>query len=117
MPRAWTGGRVLAGGLADDAGAEAVMGSSGPWVAVSGEHDEFDGGGTVLAFAGTSTGAPPIRWFVRSEPFPILAPSPSFDEVIVLEPGATVSLSHRHVLGDRVWTPDETRAIAAELAP
>lgn len=117
MPRAWTGGRVLAGGLADDAGADAVMGSSAPWVAVSGEHDEFDGGGTVLAFAGTSTGAPPIRWFVRNEPFPILAPSPSFDEVIVLEPGVTVSLSHRHVFGDRVWTPDETRAIAAELAP
>ena len=117
MPRAWTGGRVLAGGLADDAGADAVMGSSAPWAAVSGDHDEFDGGGTVLAFAGTSTGAPPIRWFVRSEPFPILAPSPSFDEVIVLEPGVSVSLSHRHVFGDRIWTPDETRAIAAELAP
>ncbi|MGK3954485.1 PmoA family protein [Microbacterium sp. I2] len=117
MPRAWTGGRVLAGGLADDAGADAVMGSSAPWVAVSGDHDEFDGGGTVLAFAGTSTGAPPIRWFVRSEPFPILAPSPSFDEVIVLEPGDSVSLSHRHVFGDRIWTPDETRALAAELAP
>jgi hypothetical protein len=86
-------------------------------VAVSGEHDEVDGGGTVLAFAGTSTGAPPITWFVRSQPFPILAPSPSFDEVIVLEPGATVSLSHRHVFGDRIWTPDETRAIAAELEP
>jgi hypothetical protein len=117
MPRAWTGGRVLAGGLADDAGADAVMGSRAPWVAVSGEHDEVDGGGTVLAFAGTSTGAPPITWFVRSQPFPILAPSPSFDEVIVLEPGATVSLSHRHVFGDRIWTPDETRVIAAELEP
>ena len=116
MPRAWTGGRVLAGGLPDDAGADAVMGLEAPWVAVSGEHDEYDGGGTVLAFAGTSTGGPAIRWFVRSEPFPILAPSPSFAEHIVLAPGEDLSLAHRHVFGDRIWTPDETRALAAELA-
>ncbi|MEV5069636.1 PmoA family protein [Microbacterium sp. LMI12-1-1.1] len=117
MPRAWTGGRVLAGGLPDDAGSDAVMGLDAPWVALSGEHDEFDGGGTVLAFAGSSTGGPAIRWFVRSEPFPILAPSPSFDEHIVLAPGAELSLAHRHVFGDRIWTPGETRALADELAP
>jgi len=121
MPRAWTGARVLAGGLGDDAGADAVMGAEAPWVAVSGEHDEFDGGGTVLVFAGSSSTtahpAPPLKWFVRSEPFPIVAPSPSFDEHIVLAPGDEISLSHRHVFGDRVWTPDETRAIAEELQP
>lgn len=117
MPRAWTGGRVLAGGLPDDAGADAVMGLDARWVAVSGEHDELDGGGTVLAFAGTSSGRPAIRWFVRSEPFPILAPSPSFDEHIVLAPGAELALAHRHVFGGRIWTPDETRALATELAP
>lgn len=116
MPRAWTGGRVLAGGLPDDAGADPVMGRDAPWVAVSGEHDEFDGGGTVLAFAGTSTGGPAIRWFVRSEPFPILAPSPSFDEHIVLAAGEEFSLAHRHVFGDRIWSPDETRALAYEFA-
>jgi hypothetical protein len=117
MPRAWTGGRVMAGGLPDGAGADAVMGGTAPWVAFSGEHDELDGGGTVLAFAGTSSGAPEIRWFVRSEPFPILAPSPSFAEHIVLAPDEELSLAHRHVFGDRMWTPDETRALAAELAP
>jgi hypothetical protein len=121
MPRAWTGGRVLAGGLGDDAGADAVMGAQAPWVAVAGEHDEFDGGGTVLVFAGTSSTtadtAPPVKWFVRSEPFPIVAPSPSFDEHILLAPGGEMSLAHRHVFGDRIWTPDETRAIASELQP
>jgi hypothetical protein len=121
MPRAWTGGRVLAGGLGDNAGADAVMGAQAPWVAVSGEHDELDGGGTVLVFAGTSSTtadtAPPVKWFVRSEPFPIVAPSPSFDEHILLAPGGEISLAHRHVFGDRIWTPDETRAIASELQP
>ena len=114
MPRAWTAGRVLS---ADLEGADAIMGAETPWVAVSGEHDEVDGGGTVLVFAGSSTGAPPIRWFVRTEPFPIVAPSPSFDEHIVLAPGDELTLRHRHVFGDRLWTADETRALAAELAP
>lgn len=117
MPRAWTGGRVLAEGVPDDGGADAVMGRTARWASFAGPHDERDGGGTVLAFAGTSSGAPPIRWFVRSEPFPILAPSPSFDEHIVLAPGAELSLSHRHVFGDRIWSPDETRVLATELAP
>lgn len=116
MPRAWTGGRVLAAGLADDAGADAVMGRVAEWVAFSGEHDEVDGGGTVLAFAGTSTGGPAIRWFVRSEPFPIVAPSPSFDEHIVLAPGEELALRHRHVFGARIWTPEQTRALAEEFA-
>ena len=114
MPRAWTAGRVLS---ADLEGADAIMGAETPWVAVSGEHDEVDGGGTVLVFAGSSTGAPPIRWFVRTEPFPIVAPSPSFDEHIVLAPGDELTLRHRHVFGDRRGTADETRALAAELAP
>ncbi|WP_251451974.1 PmoA family protein [Microbacterium sp. Marseille-Q6648] len=114
MPRAWTGGRVLS---PQGEGAEALMGTEAEWVAFSGEHDEFDGGGTILAFAGASTGAPAIKWFVRSEPFPVLSPSPSFDEVIALAPDAEVSLAHRHVFGDRVWTPDEVRDRAAGLAP
>jgi hypothetical protein len=117
LPRAWNGGRVLAGGLPDDAGADAIMGAEAPWVAFSGEHDEVDGGGTVIAYAGTSTGGPAIRWFVRSEPTPILAPSPSFAEHIVLAPGDELSLTHRHVFGSRIWTPDETRMLAAALAP
>ena len=114
MPRAWTGGRVLS---VDTEDADALMGAETPWLALSGEHDEVDGGGAVLVFAGSSTGAPPIKWFVRSEPFPIMSPSASFDVPIVLAPGDEVSLSHRHVFGDRVWTVDETRALAAELAP
>ncbi|MGN6218809.1 MAG: PmoA family protein [Microbacterium sp.] len=117
LPRAWTGGRVLACGLPDDAGADAIMGAEAPWVTFSGEHDEVDGGGTVIAYAGTSTGGPAIRWFVRNTPTPILAPSPSFAERIVLAPGDELSLTHRHVFGAHIWTPDETRMLAAELAP
>ena len=76
MPRAWTGGRVLAGGLPDDAGADAVMGLDAPWVAVSGEHDEYDGGGTVLAFAGSLDRRPrdPVVRAQRAVPDPRALP-------------------------------------------
>ncbi len=114
MPRAWTGGRVLS---ADSDDADALMGAVTPWLAFSGEHDEVDGGGTVLVFAGTSTGSPPVTWFVRSEPFPIMSPSASFDEPIVLAPGEDVSLTHRHVFLDSIPTADAVRDLAAELAP
>ncbi|GAA1465816.1 PmoA family protein [Microbacterium thalassium] len=114
MPRAWTGGRVLS---ADSDDADALMGAVTPWLAFSGEHDEVDGGATVLVFAGTSTGAPPIRWFVRSEPFPIMSPSASFDRPIVLAPGEEVSLSHRHVFLDSIPAAGELRTLAAQVAP
>ncbi|QKJ20562.1 PmoA family protein [Microbacterium hominis] len=114
MPRAWTGGRVLS---EDSDDAEALMGAQAPWLAFSGQHDEADGGGTVIAYAGRSTGIPPIKWYVRSEPFPIMSPSASFDEPIMLAPGAEVALSHRHVFIDRILDTDATRALAAELAP
>ncbi|MFE1646919.1 PmoA family protein [Microbacterium sp. P01] len=114
MPRSWTGGEVTAPGTTD---ADTVMGSAAAWVAFSGQHDDVDGGATVLAFAGTSTGSPAIAWFLRSEPFPVLAPSGSFHEEIVLADGDELALTHRHVFLDRRWDRDEIAALADELAP
>ena len=111
-PRAWTGGVVTT-----DGGTEDAMGRDDDWVAFAGQHDEFDGGGTVLAFAGTSSAPVPLKWFVRSEPFAAIAPSPSFDEEIVLEHGATLALRHRFAFVDRILEGDELRALAEELRP
>lgn len=121
MPRAWTGGTVAFGGAessdGEGSGADALMGQEAEWVSFSGQHDERDGAATVLAYAGTSTAAPAIKWFVRSEPFPVLSPSPSFDEAIAFAPGAEISLAHRYVFADRAWEGEELRALAAELQP
>lgn len=114
MPRAWTGGRALTPASDDPA---AIMGSVAPWLAFSGQHDELDGGGTVIFYAGTSSAAPQIRWFVRSEPFPIVSPSASFDETVVLAPGDELRLTHRHVFVDRVLDDDAATALAEELTP
>ncbi|WP_110589481.1 PmoA family protein [Microbacterium suaedae] len=119
LVRSFAGGSVTTPEHAGLAGAEAdaVMGTEAPWLAFSGQHDEVDGGATILAFAGSSSGAPAIRWFVRSEPFPVLAPSPTFAETVTLAPGSTLELSHRFVVIDRVCAPDEIAELASELAP
>lgn len=114
MPRAWTGGTVTSP-VTDDP--DALMGAEAEWIAFSGQHDDVDGGGTVLAFAGTSSAPPPVKWFVRSEPFPVMSPSPSFDEHIQLEPDHELTVSHRYVFGDRMWDAAEARQIGRELAP
>ena len=115
MPRAWTGGRVLsASGTAD---ADELMGREASWAAFSGQHDDVDGGATVIAYSGTTSGPRPIEWFVRSEPFPVLAPSPAFHEAFTLGDGDELRLSHRHVFLDRIWDEDELSTLAEELAP
>ncbi|WP_104435357.1 PmoA family protein [Kineococcus xinjiangensis] len=116
-PRAWTGGTVLTADTGTDAdtGTE-PMGSASAWLAYSGQHDEVDGGGTLLFLAGTSSADVPLRWFVRSDPFPAVAPSFAFSEEVVLPAGEVLRLRHRIVVGDRAWDRAETEAVAAEHA-
>ncbi|KUO16272.1 hypothetical protein AQJ91_36810 [Streptomyces dysideae] len=112
-PRAWTGADVIADGGQEG---DAVMGTQGAWAAITGEHDEIDGGATVLAYAGTTTAAAPLKWFARSSAFACLNPSPAFDTEIKLEPGESLSLSHRFVFIDRMVDRAELEPIAQEFA-
>ncbi|ROT28247.1 PmoA family protein [Micromonospora sp. HM5-17] len=110
-PRGWTGGRIL---TPDGGGDPESMGTVSPWLAYTGEHDEVDGGGTVLVFAGTSSAAVPLKWFVRNTPFPAINPSPAFDQEVSLAPGETLRLAHRVVIADRAWERAEIDAFVAE---
>lgn len=116
-PRSWTDGKILAaGGL----GGEEIMGveaSRAPWAAVVGEHDEIDGGATVLAYAGTSSADVPVKWFARSSAFACLNPSPAFDREFELAPGERLDLAHRFVVVDRGLDRDELEALAEEFTP
>lgn len=109
-PRGWAGGQIL---TAEGGGPE-TMGQESPWLAYTGEHDEVDGGGTVLFFAGRSTAPVPLKWFVRNEPYPGVNPSPAFDKEIVLGPGESFQLAHRVVVADRVWERPEIETFVAE---
>lgn len=112
-PRAFTGAPIIA----DGAEGERVMGSRGSWAAISGEHDEIDGGATVLAFAGSSSADVPLKWFCRSDPFACLNPSPAFDQEIKLEPGQLLELRHRFVFIDRVTDRSSLEPIVRDYAP
>lgn len=112
-PRAFTGARVTS---ADGSGTEA-MGRESAWIALSSEHDERDGGATLLFYAGTTSAAVPILWFVRNEPFAAVAPSPAFREEIVLEPGESLELSHRVVIFDRQHEDEQIAALAERHRP
>ncbi|MCK2220335.1 PmoA family protein [Actinomadura sp. ATCC 31491] len=112
-PRSWTGAAILAAG---GRGGEEMMGEQAPWLAMTGQHDDLDGGGTVLAFAGRSSAAVPIKWFVRSSAFAAIAPSPAFDEEIALASGDALELAHRHVFVDRVCERAELEELGAEFA-
>ncbi len=111
-PRGWTGGQII---TAEGGGPES-MGTESPWLAYTGRHDEVDGGGTVLFFAGTSSAPIPLKWFVRNDPFPAINPSPVFDKEHVLAPEETFRLAHRVVIADRAWERPEIEAYAAEHA-
>lgn len=110
-PRSWRGGEVLAPG-----GQTEMMGERAPWLAISGRHDEIDGGATVLFVAGTTSGAAPLTWFVRSDPFAAINPSPAFHDVVVVEPGEALELRHRVVVFDRPWTLEELTPVADSIA-
>ncbi len=112
-PRAFTGARVTS---ADGSGAD-VMGREAPWIAVSSQHDERDGGATLLFYAGTSSAAVPIVWFVRDEPFAAVNPSPAFHKEIALDPGQSLRLFHRLVVFDRQHDDDEIAALAERHHP
>lgn len=111
-PRSWTGATVTAAGVPDGSDA---MGAQADWLALSSQHDEQDGGATVLAVAGSSSAHVPLRWFVRSEPFAAIAPSPAFDRVVSLEDGEELILHHRFVFIDHVCDRDELIALGAEF--
>jgi hypothetical protein len=112
-PRAWTGGELIAAG---GQGGEELMGARAPWAAFAGEHDEIDGGGTVLACAGTSSADVPLTWFARSGQFAALNPSPAFADEITLDPGGTLRLRHRFVFVDERLDRAALEPLAAEFA-
>ncbi|GGL86303.1 oxidoreductase [Streptomyces fumigatiscleroticus] len=110
----WRGPRDFTGGtaFAPDAGTGAgrLMGTQGPWLAFTAEHDETDGHSTlVFAHAPENLdGKDAIHeshWFVRAEPIPTVAFSWAFFEEFALEPGESFAYRYRIVVADGAWEP------------
>ncbi|MFC8431269.1 PmoA family protein [Streptomyces sp. NPDC057253] len=105
-PRDFTGGAVFAPD--SDADADKLMGSQGPWLAFTTEHDDVDAHST-LVFAHAPENLDPetavheSHWFVRSKPFPTVAFSWAFFEEFELPPGESFAYRYRLVVADGAW--------------
>ncbi|TGB14548.1 PmoA family protein [Streptomyces sp. MZ04] len=105
-PRDFTGCAVFGPGDEKDAGE--LMGTQGPWLAFTAEHDDVDAHSTlVFAHApGNLDAIHASHWFVRSEPIPTVAFSWAFFEEFELAPGASFDYRYRVVVADGAWDRD-----------
>jgi hypothetical protein len=98
-PRDFTGGTVLTSNPHGE-----PMGQAAEWLAFIGTHDEVDRESTLLFL--DDTPVPDARWFVRSEPYPVVNPSLAFHQPLVLADVDTLRLRYRLVVGNGRWTRD-----------
>ncbi|MEV8432456.1 PmoA family protein [Streptomyces sp. HUAS 31] len=112
----WRGPRDFTGGSAfapdSDADAEKLMGSQGPWLAFTTEHDDVDGHST-LVFAHAPENLEALHeshWFVRAEPIPTVAFSWAFFEEFELPPGESFAYRYRVVFADGAWDRERVAA-------
>ncbi|MFC7340452.1 PmoA family protein [Saccharopolyspora griseoalba] len=96
-PRSFTGGAVVSPG---GDSAQAMMGTAAPWLAFVGKHDGTDEISTMLFDDHPDNPVPERRWFVRSEPFPVVNPSLAFYDPLELADGDALPLRYRLVVLD-----------------
>ncbi|MET7523604.1 PmoA family protein [Streptomyces sp900116325] len=112
-PRDFTGGRVFG----PDTEVE-LMGTQGPWLAFTGEHDDVDGHSTLM-FAHAPGNADAIHashWFVRAEPIPTVAFSWAFFEEFALDAGESFEYRYRVVVADGAWDREQVATRLKGLA-
>lgn len=116
-PRDFTGGTAFGPDLDGGAGADAgkLMGTQGPWLAFTTEHDDVDGHST-LVFAHApgnldeQAAIHESHWFVRAEPIPTVAFSWAFFEEFELPPGESFAYRYRVVFADGAWDRERVGA-------
>ncbi|MFD7946449.1 DUF6807 family protein [Streptomyces sp. NPDC059744] len=112
-PRDFTGGRVFGPETEGE-----LMGTQGPWLAFTGEHDDVDGHSTLM-FAHAPRNADAIHtshWFVRAEPIPTVAFSWAFFEEFALEGGESFEYRYRVVVADGAWDREQVATRLKGLA-
>ncbi|MFE6940617.1 DUF6807 domain-containing protein [Streptomyces chartreusis] len=109
-PRDFTGGTAFAPG--SDADADKLMGSQGPWLAFTTEHDDVDGHSTLVFAHGPENleALHESHWFVRAEPIPTVAFSWAFFEEFELPPGESFAYRYRVVFADGAWDRERVAA-------
>lgn len=96
-------GTVLAeNGVAGDY----LMGQQSAWIAYVGQHHTGQAS-TVVLLDHPDNIRFPLKWFVRTTPFPVASFSFSYDEYLALAPGTTLSRRQRILICDGARTHEE----------
>lgn len=94
-------GTVLTG---DGQSGSDLMGTIAPWMAYAGVSRSTGCEMTVVFLDHPENARYPLKWFMRTQPFPIASYSFSFDEYLTLPAGETLSRRQRLVICDGVRT-------------
>jgi hypothetical protein len=100
-PRSFLNGAILA---ADGLNGAGVMGKASPWLAYIGAHDGTGDRSTLVFVDHPDNPRYPTKWFVRDDPYACASASFMFDEEYALQPGATLALRYRVLIGDGEWS-------------
>ena len=103
-PRSFNKGRIL---IADGLEGPEVMGKDSPWLAFTGRHDGSGDASTLVFVDRPGNPRYPTKWFVRTEPYACVSFAFSFDEELVLEPGASLDFAYRVLIADGAWSRDK----------
>ncbi|MET7401886.1 PmoA family protein [Dactylosporangium sp. NPDC005572] len=99
----WRGPRSFSGGTVRTPaaeGADELNGTSAPWLAFTGRHDE-DGASSTLVFADhPDNPGHPTPWFVRSGVYAVVCPAPFALRPVELAAGTTLALRYAVVVAD-----------------
>ena len=109
-PRSFTGGDVLAPGVA---GGDELRGVRAPWMGFSGRHDGSGGASTVVMIDDPANMRHPPQWFARREEFACLCPAPFFSAEHVVEVGETLALRYGVVVADGASDAERAAQLAA----
>ncbi|SRR5579883_2651035 len=106
-PRSFNKGRILA---ADGLEGPEVMGKAASWLAFVGRHDGSGDASTLLFLDQPGNPRYPTKWFVRNEPYACVSFAFSFDEELMLDPGASLSFAYRVLIADGAWSREKIEA-------
>lgn len=113
-PRSFLAGNILA---ADGRSGPELMGQSSPWLAFSGWHDGNKQQSTLLFLDQPGNPRYPNKWFVRHNPYACASYSFMFDEYSLLQPGETLDLAYRLLIGNGEWSRKRIETYVATHSP
>lgn len=114
----WRGPRSFSGGTVHTpttSGKDELNGVRAPWLAFTGRHDGIDRSSTVVfveSEANDHGGNEHTEWFVRSDVYAVVSPSPFYSEVHDLDDGRSLTFRYAVVVADG----SHDRAASATLA-